>query len=177
MLFRSNKKSLEGIVEYIVENMEEADKANVVNTSEDDLIQFHRGWGTGIRNEFNLHQDRRLLKNLGVDDADDASMLIIKAVWKALRESGEKFLKGKINTDMLTYETNNKCLEIPAGEGRSLVIEGIDYEFAEDLAKSLRLGIIVVESHVADHVAPQVILEKDATIQVWTYPAHPANSE
>ena len=34
----------------IIENMSEPDKANVVNTPEDDLIMFHHGWGTSIRN-------------------------------------------------------------------------------------------------------------------------------
>ena len=33
------------VVADIIDNMSEADKANVVNTSEDDLVLFHRGWG------------------------------------------------------------------------------------------------------------------------------------
>ena len=33
----------EGVAD-IIENMSEADKANVLNTPEDDLIQFHHGW-------------------------------------------------------------------------------------------------------------------------------------
>ena len=43
------------VVDDIIENMSEADKANVVNTPEvSDLIQFHYGWGTAIRNDYNL---------------------------------------------------------------------------------------------------------------------------
>ncbi len=176
MSFRSKPNTLDTIVEDIIENMSEADKASVVETSEEDLITFHHGWGTGIRNSYNLMHDKTLLKELGKDNAADASMVIIEAVWKALRETGETFIKGKFDTDVLTYETNKRTLEISAGEGRSLVISNIDYEFAEELAKSLRLGVYTVESYTTEDVAPQVILEKtDATIQIWTYPAHPAN--
>ena len=176
MKFRSKSNSLETIVTDIIENMSEADKANVVETSEEDLIYFHHGWGNGIRNSYNLWHDKKLLKELGKDNADDASMVIIKAVWEALRESEETFIKGKFDTDVLRYETNNRTLEISAGEGRSLVISDIDYEFAEELAKSLRLGIYAVTSYTREDVLPQVILEKtEATIQIWNYPAHPAN--
>ena len=91
--------TLDKIIEDIIENMGEADKANVIETSEDDLIRFHHGWGAGIRNHLNLWHDKALLKEIGEEHPDDASMVIIKAVWKALRESRETFRKGKIETD------------------------------------------------------------------------------
>ena len=60
-----------------------------MDTPEDDLIAFHHGWGTHIRNHYNLWQKPALLKATGKEHPDDASLVIIKAVWKALRESGE----------------------------------------------------------------------------------------
>ena len=70
-----------------LKQMSEADKATAINTAEEDLIQFHNSWGMGIRNGYNLWHDKALLKELGAEHPDDASMIIIKAVWKALQES------------------------------------------------------------------------------------------
>ena len=70
----------------ILKQMSEADKATVIDTAEDDLIQFHNSWGRSIRNGYNLWHDKALVKELGTEHPDDASMVIIKAVWKALRE-------------------------------------------------------------------------------------------
>lgn len=77
------------VVEDIIENMSEADKANVVNTPEDDLIMFHHEWGKHIRNHYNLWQNPALVKATGKEHPDDASMVIIKAVWQALRDTEE----------------------------------------------------------------------------------------
>ena len=74
------------VIKDILKDMSEADKATVVNTAEEDLIQFHNSWGMGIRNRYNLWHDKALVKALGAEHPDDASMIIIKAVWKALRE-------------------------------------------------------------------------------------------
>ena len=82
--------TVEEVVKEVIENMSEADKANVVNTSEDDLILFHDGWGMSIRNHYNLWQNQALVRSTGKEHPDDASMVIIKAVWQALRDSGEK---------------------------------------------------------------------------------------
>ena len=107
--------------------MTEADKATVVNTIEEDPIEFHFGWGTSIRNYYNLWQNQALLRATGSENPDDASMVIIKAVWKALRDSGETYRKGKIETDTLHWREAEQCLEIKA-EGRSLIIHGLDVE-------------------------------------------------
>ena len=73
------------IVEDILKQMSAADKATVMDTIEDDLIQFHDSWGMGIRDGYNLWHDKALVKELGADHPDDALMIIIKAVWKALQ--------------------------------------------------------------------------------------------
>ena len=74
------------IVEDILKDMSESLKVTFRNTDEDNLIAFHPGWGKGIRNKYDLWHDKALVKALGAEHPDDASMIIIKAVWKALRE-------------------------------------------------------------------------------------------
>ena len=164
------------VVEDIIENMSEADKANVANTPEDDLIMFHHGWGTGIRNHYNLWQNQALVKATGKEHADDASMVIIKAVWQALRDSGETYRRGKIETDTLQWREVEQCLEISTGGGRSLIIHGIDFDAVEEIANALRMTIFSSESYTIPEAAPRPILEKrNVTLQVWTYPKHPDN--
>ena len=175
MRFGSKPATLPEIVEDIIKNMSEADKANVVNTAEEDLIMFHDGWGMGIRNGYNLWHDKALVKALGAEHPDDASMIIIRAVWEALQESGETYQRGKIETETLQWREVEQCLEINA-EGRSLIIHGLDVEFAQEIANALRMQLFSSASYSAPDVAPRPILEKrNVTLQVWTYPKHPNN--
>ena len=80
--------TLEEIVADILKSMPKDDKTTIVTTAEDDLIRFHDGWGRGIRNAYDLWHNYELVEELGADHPDEASMIIIKAVWKALQESG-----------------------------------------------------------------------------------------
>lgn len=60
------------------------------STSEDDLIQFHHGWGTGIRNSFGLWRgNTALLESCGAKDIhpDRCSMIIIERVWQRLQDT------------------------------------------------------------------------------------------
>ena len=89
---------------------------------------------------------------------------------------GKHFGKGRLKLILLEWEENKKTLEIKAG-GRSIVIEGIDYEFAEEFANALRLGLYSSKRYTIPEVAPQVILQKKrVTVKVWKYPAHPDNN-
>ena len=81
-----NLTTLTEVVADIIENMSEADKATVVNTPEADLSQFHHGLGTAIRNDYNLWRNQALVKAIGEVHPDDDSMVIIQAVWQALRD-------------------------------------------------------------------------------------------
>ena len=81
--------TLTEVVEDIIENMTKAEKSGLINTAEEDLIQFHHGWGRDIRNRYNLWQNSELVKATAENHPDDASGVIIKAVWKALQESNE----------------------------------------------------------------------------------------
>ena len=67
------------------------DKESIRKTTKEDLIQYHHGWGTGIRNHYGLWRGNQAL----IEDAchkpchpDDASMKIIEAVWQALQQEG-----------------------------------------------------------------------------------------
>ncbi len=166
--------TLAEIVEDIIENMPEASKATVVETSENELWEFHHGWGIGIRNGYNLWRNPTLLKELGADDPDDASMLIIKAVWQRLKESGETYHKSKIDTDTLHWHENERCLEIKAG-ARSLIIQGIDYKYAEALADGLRLKLSSSSMYYSPESEPRETLMHSVILNVWVYPRHPDN--
>lgn len=66
--------------------MSEADKAKVKASKKEDLILFHHGWGTSIRNEFGLWRgNEELMRDCHADHPDDASMVIIEAVWQRLQ--------------------------------------------------------------------------------------------
>jgi len=82
-------KTVEEAVDQLLSSMSDEDKQTVKNTPESELIQYHFGWGTGIRNEFGLWRgNEELLVSCGSADMqpDDASMVIIKAGWKRLQE-------------------------------------------------------------------------------------------
>ena len=67
---------------YFDEKMSSEDKETVKNTKFDDLIQFHMGWGTGIRNAWLWGGDSDIYNELaakGFDHPDNMSMFIIGA--------------------------------------------------------------------------------------------------
>lgn len=82
-------KTLEEATARLISEMSEADKKTVRETRKEDLIWFHMGWGTGIRNDFGLWQgNHALLKSCGKRHPDDASMVIIENVWMKLNKQG-----------------------------------------------------------------------------------------
>ncbi|OLP20086.1 hypothetical protein BST81_02280 [Leptolyngbya sp. 'hensonii'] len=81
-------QTLEEAVESIMAELSQEDKITVRNTPREDLIRFHHGWGTGIRNSFGLWQgNQALLQACNSTFPDDASMVIIEAVWEQLQSS------------------------------------------------------------------------------------------
>lgn len=79
-------KTVDEAVTRILSILDEASKNKLRSTAKADLIMFHHGWGTGIRNDFGLWRgDDSLLKDTGRDDPDDASMVIMEAVWDSIR--------------------------------------------------------------------------------------------
>ena len=54
---------------------------------EDELIRLHRGFGMWIRNNFGLWKgNKALLMETGKRHPDDASAVIITALWRTLRD-------------------------------------------------------------------------------------------
>jgi hypothetical protein len=80
-------KSVEEASEQVLVNMSEESKALVRTTPKKDLIQFHFGWGTGIRNGYGLwgHDNKALLEACGNVHPEDCSMKIIEQVWERLQ--------------------------------------------------------------------------------------------
>jgi len=82
-------KTVEEAVNQLISSLSEVDKQTVKNTPESKLIWSHFDWATGIRIEFGLwNGNKELLASCRSVDMhpDDASMVIIKAVWKRLQE-------------------------------------------------------------------------------------------
>jgi hypothetical protein len=76
-------------VEDIVQRMSEEAKEIVRTTKKEDLIKFHRGFGMGIRNYYGLWRGNNnlILSACGKPcHPDEASMVIIEAVWTALQK-------------------------------------------------------------------------------------------
>ncbi len=84
--------TVKATVADILKGMPEESVRIVKSTAKDDLIKFHHGWGTGIRNHYGLWRgNKELLRDACGGDAchpDDASMVIIEAVWEELRARG-----------------------------------------------------------------------------------------
>jgi len=79
--------TLADAVAYITKGLSEDDKRLLRETKKEDLIKFHMGWGMGIRNGFGLWRgnDKLIESACGKGcHPDDASMVIIEAVWAAL---------------------------------------------------------------------------------------------
>ena len=80
-------ETIEEAVAIIISEMSDEDKATIRNTKRGELIKYHHGWGTGIRNEFGLWGgNAALMKDTGSNHPDSASMVIINAVWLELQK-------------------------------------------------------------------------------------------
>ena len=105
-------RTLEDALDRILRGLSDEDRAWVASTSESDLILFHHGWGTGIRNSFGLcGRNTALLSDCGSADmhADDASGVIIQAVWNKLHglPIGNARLVSQSTSDEMLNEARN----------------------------------------------------------------------
>jgi hypothetical protein len=81
-------KTLEEEVNYMIAALGPGEKELIRTTDEADLEEFHYGLGTSIRKVFQLwHGNKDLLKSCGSETlhADDASLVIIEALWRRLQ--------------------------------------------------------------------------------------------
>lgn len=61
--------------------------AKITQMSEGDLIDLHFGLGQWIRNNFGLWKENLgLMQAAGASDPDDASGVIVKALWQRLQD-------------------------------------------------------------------------------------------
>ena len=77
------------VVADILQRMPEADRQRIRTTKQADLILYHHGWGTGIRNYYGLWRGNKklIVSACGTPcHPDNASMIIIEAVWTALQK-------------------------------------------------------------------------------------------
>jgi hypothetical protein len=80
--------TVKATVSDILSEMPPENKETVRKTKKDDLILFHSGWGMGIRNHYGLWRgNNKLIEDACGKDChpDNASMVIIEAVWAALQ--------------------------------------------------------------------------------------------
>jgi hypothetical protein len=94
-------RTVQEAVECLLQTLGPAEKEAIVEKPEAELIDLHFGLGTRIRNEFGLWQGNHALRldcqrirfkdmanisdGLLVIHLDDASMVIIRALWSRLR--------------------------------------------------------------------------------------------
>jgi hypothetical protein len=63
------------------------DQAKIAQTSESELIDLHFGLGLAVRNAFGLHDRGSPLRlSCGTEHPDDASQIIIQALWEKVKE-------------------------------------------------------------------------------------------
>jgi hypothetical protein len=107
-------RTVEEAVTRLSSQMSAEDKAYIATKPEEELIQFHHGWGTSIRNEFGLWRgNTQLLASCGSSDMDpdSASFVIIKATWMKLRQETDPELIRK--TDALRATAKAIVLKAP----------------------------------------------------------------
>lgn len=84
-------RTLEHAVDGILADLSDEDRKSITSQSRDDLVRYHHGWGTGIRNELGLWRGNHALLRDACDGEpchpDDASMRIIEAVWDRLHKT------------------------------------------------------------------------------------------
>jgi hypothetical protein len=79
-------KTLDEAVKVGLLSMTPQEKKAVKNTSEDNLIMFHLSLAKNIREQFAMWEgNSELLESCGDSNSDDASMKIVKEIWKELQ--------------------------------------------------------------------------------------------
>ncbi|MFH1437170.1 MAG: DUF6794 domain-containing protein [Pseudomonadota bacterium] len=79
--------TIDEAVAFVLPQMSEEDKKTMRDTPKKDLIKYHHGFGTAIRNKLGLWSgNAELMKAAKANHPDDASMVIIEALWEKLQE-------------------------------------------------------------------------------------------
>jgi hypothetical protein len=81
--------TIDEAVGVVIATLSDEDKATISAMAESELIGLHMGLGAWIRNNLGLWSGNRpLLESTGEPNADDASMVIVEAVWRAAAGNG-----------------------------------------------------------------------------------------
>lgn len=160
--------TLAEVVEDIIATMGEDDKANIRSKTKDQLIELNFGWGQGIRNYYQLWHNKPLVKAIGEEHPKDASMIVIEEVWKQLKQTNERDIQAKDYNISLQWHVDKQCLEISWGRGKSIVIAGVNLDFAESFANKLGLHLLQMKTRYQHpDVKPQVMqIEHGVTIKL-----------
>ncbi|WP_434779025.1 DUF6794 domain-containing protein [Neisseria sp. Ec49-e6-T10] len=79
--------TIESVIEDLQHKLSTEDKYLIQSTAESELVRFHFGLGTMIRNEYRLWTEKqKLLNECAVMHPDDTSSIIIKKLWSTLRQ-------------------------------------------------------------------------------------------
>ena len=79
--------SIEAAVRLLQSMVPLEELVKITQMEEDELIRLHRGLGMAIRNNFGLWKgNKALLLETGERHPDDASGVIITALWRTLRD-------------------------------------------------------------------------------------------
>ena len=73
------------IVDDLMGSMDIKEKILIKHTKEDKLIQYFHSFGRKIRNNYQLWQNKEILQEMGMENADDISFHIMKNVWDQLQ--------------------------------------------------------------------------------------------
>ena len=79
--------TVEEAVNSLIIVLDNEHKRTIALMKEDDLVDLHFSLGAEIRNVFDLHDlGEKLIADCGTSHPDDASMVIINALWKKLTQ-------------------------------------------------------------------------------------------
>jgi hypothetical protein len=79
--------TIDEAVDFILSEMSDEDKKTFRETPRNDLIKYHHGFGTAVRNKLGLWSgNSKLMQATNKQHPDDASMVIIEALWDRLNE-------------------------------------------------------------------------------------------
>ena len=78
--------TVEAAVRILRNMIPDKEQTEIAAMPEDDLVSLHLGLGLWIRNSFGLWKEgSKLLAATGEPDPDDASLVIIRALWRSVR--------------------------------------------------------------------------------------------
>jgi hypothetical protein len=81
-------KTVQEAVNRILSELPDVDKEAIRHASKWRMMGYHHGLGSWVRNTFGLWQGNdELLRACGGCDPDDASEVILSALWQALRST------------------------------------------------------------------------------------------